>query len=85
MLRQQKIPDEATSAATSNNDSNDVEIVKQKLTQTYSNSSEKSDSTTAAPIIQHKIKSTLVQLDFVKSSLAINPCMVCVFKTMFSK
>lgn len=81
MLRQQKIyketnnindtsktPSKSSSATTVDG----KQSQKQVLTHTYSNLSDRLE------VVQKpfKIKSTLVQLDFVKSSLAVNPCMV---------
>lgn len=47
---------------------------KPQLTHTYSNLSDKSYS--SPPEQPHTVKMSLVQLDFVKSSFAVNPCMV---------
>lgn len=92
MLRQQKVyPTTTTSSSPSPpKDSTDVNSnqtttppplhAKQAVTHTYSNSSDKSgESSAAVPSSEplYRIRSTLVQLDFVKSSFAVNPCMVC--------
>lgn len=73
MLRQQKIYPKDHSKTPNRSPENDAtKHQKQVLTHSYSNASEKSDCSNE----QYKIKSTLVQLDFVKSSFAVNPCMV---------
>lgn len=73
MLRQQKIYPKDHSKTPNRSPENDAtKHQKQVLTHSYSNASEKSESSNE----QYKIKSTLVQLDFVKSSFAVNPCMV---------
>lgn len=88
MLRQQKIylDDEnvTTSSATNTTAANTTtdgeteaksQLPSQKpsLTHTYSNLSDKSYIPPEPP---HTIRTTLVQLDFVKSSFTVNPCMV---------
>lgn len=74
MLRQQKIyPKEHTKVPNRSPENDGAKHQKPVLTHSYSNASDKSESSSE----QYKIKSTLVQLDFVKSSFAVNPCMVC--------
>lgn len=84
MLRQQKIyQDDATyentgSASGAMNDGdtepkNQIPSQKPILTHTYSNLSDKSFIPPEPP---HTIRTTLIQLDFVKSSFTVNPCMV---------
>lgn len=75
MLRQQKIFKETNNETKTPSKSPGAEgkqSQKQVLTHTYSNLSDRLE------FVQKpfQIKSTLVQLDFVKSSLAVNPCMV---------
>lgn len=73
MLREQKIY-ATTENKTPNRSTETIQQAQQKqvLTHTYSSSSDKSEPSPEP----YRIKSTLVQLDFVKSSLAVNPCMV---------
>ncbi|XP_037044247.1 guanine nucleotide exchange factor subunit Rich [Bradysia coprophila] len=72
MLRQQKIYPKDHSKTPNRSPENDAtKHQKPVLTHSYSNASDKSESSSE----QYKIKSTLVQLDFVKSSFAVNPCM----------
>lgn len=74
MLRQQKIFKDTGSAADSSKTPNkSPTTTKTVLTHTYSNLSDRFEAAVLKP---YTIKSTLVQLDFVKSSLAVNPCMV---------
>lgn len=77
MLRQQKIfkEEESTDSPDSNN-SESAELRKMQkpvLTHTYSNLSDKSIN---IPEPVYSVRTTLVQLDFVKSSFTVNPCMV---------
>lgn len=91
MLRQQKIYSDETSSennvnsgattATATNTTTDGETEpksqlpsqKPTLTHTYSNLSDKSYIPPEPP---HRFRTTLIQLDFVKSSFTVNPCMV---------
>lgn len=47
---------------------------KPKLMHTYSNLSDKSSAANSEP--PHSVRTTLVQMEFVKSSFTVNPCMV---------
>lgn len=71
MLRQQKVYAAEKDAPVP------TETMKQKrvLTHTYSNLSDRVAAAAEATPKAYTIKSTLVQLDFVKSCLAVNPCM----------
>lgn len=95
MLRQQKIYDEDTSNADLNtsNVSDDTSFVdgksassssvpnKPTLMHTYSNLSDKSFVATEPP---YTLTTTLVQLNFVKSSFTVNPVMVSHSSKIFS-
>lgn len=81
MLRQQKTYLDEEPPDTPTSTSNEVggagsppKPQKPILTQTYSNLSDKSIN--AVPEPAYSIRTTLVQLDFVKSSFTVNPCMV---------
>lgn len=95
MLRQQKIYDEETppNADTSaSNVSDDTVFVdgkststssvpnKPTLMHTYSNLSDKSFAAVEPP---YTLTTTLVQLNFVKSSFTVNPVMVSSFESFF--
>lgn len=74
MLRQQKTYLDEDPPDTP--DATDEQIRKAQrpvLTHTYSNLSDKSF---IAPEPAYSVRTTLVQLDFVKSSFTVNPCMV---------
>lgn len=84
MLRQQKIyADDGNNMDTSNTSMSDVDgknatstttvQPKPMLQHTYSNLSDKSFVVNEPPYSMH---TTLVQLNFVKSSFTVNPCMV---------
>lgn len=80
MLRQQKVyeaDDAAASAAEKGSPAAPTETKQKRgaLTHTYSNLSDRVAAAAAEKPKAFTIKSTLVQLDFVKSSLAVNPCM----------
>lgn len=82
MLRQQKVYDEDVSSRDSSaaNISDDTAantstvLNKPTLMHTYSNLSDKSYAATAEP--PYTLQTTLVQLNFVKSSFTVNPVMV---------
>lgn len=80
MLRQQKIYLDNSSADTTATNpqpetDNEVKCNQQKppLTHTYSNLSDKSFNVPEPP---YTLRTSLVQLNFVKSSFTVNPCMV---------
>lgn len=78
MLRQQKTYlDEEPPDSPEPNDSNQSDQIRKTqrpiLMHTYSNLSDKSF---IAPEPAYSVRTTLVQLDFVKSSFTVNPCMV---------
>lgn len=80
MLRQQKIfhDDEHNKSDTEGEpkttQSAPTQSQKPKLMQTYSNLSDKSSATASEQ--PHSVRTTLVQMEFVKSSFTVNPCMV---------
>lgn len=90
MLRQQKIYDDDSNnvdtSATSMSDgasTSNIAQTKPTLAHTYSNLSDKSFVTNEPP---YTVQMTLVQLNFVKSSFTVNPCMVrqkTIIKTIF--
>lgn len=87
MLRQQKIySNDSNNADTANTSMSDgasfdgKSTTKPTLTHTYSNLSDKSSVVNEPP---YTVQTTLVQLDFVKSSFTVNPCMVS-FHIFFS-
>lgn len=83
MLRQQKIYDDDATHADTSNVSDDASFIdgkspttvpnKPTLMHTYSNLSDKSFATAEPP---YTLQTTLVQLNFVKSSFTVNPVMV---------
>lgn len=80
MLRNQKIfPDDEHSKSDSESEPKPTPSAanqnqKPKLMHTYSNLSDRSSATTSEP--PHSVLTTLVQMEFVKSSFTVNPCMV---------
>lgn len=80
MLRQQKIYDEDVSSRDSSaaniadDTSAPASVLKPTLMHTYSNLSDKSYAATVEP--PYTLQTTLVQLNFVKSSFTVNPVMV---------
>lgn len=56
---------------------------KPKLMHTYSNLSDKSSAATSEP--PHSVRTTLVQMEFVKSSFTVNPCMVSIQPGLIQK
>lgn len=83
MLRQQKTyldeepPDTPTAGShDASGSSSPPKPQKPTLTHTYSNLSEKSIHSLSEPEPAYTVRITLVQLDFVKSSFTVNPCMV---------
>lgn len=80
MLRQQKIftDDEPNKSDTESDPKASQPVTnpgqKPKLMHTYSNLSDKSSAATSEQ--PHSVRTTLVQMEFVKSSFTVNPCMV---------
>lgn len=80
MLRNQKIfPDDEHSKSDTESEPKPTQPAsnqnqKPKLMHTYSNLSDRSSAATAEP--PHSVRTTLVQMEFVKSSFTVNPCMV---------
>lgn len=75
MLRQQKtyLDEDPPDTPDTVNDDPNRKAQRPVLTHTYSNLSDKSF---IAPEPAFSVRTSLVQLDFVKSSFTVNPCMV---------